>query len=310
MTTTATFSRALKVVGIVFLASRIAHEQQCQITSPLPIPITIQGCTYNSNLPGGSTSYIQNASSLQIGATGYPDFLYVGSSATIPALSVPTLTSGDCVQAGTNGLLTSASGACGSGSGGGSSVYPATSTASFPFGLSASTVTVSTMTIGSVMLESSFDNTGGNPANTLLIMPLVDNSKSIRFLFSDTLNAMSFDSQNDRIGFFTTTPSKKFYVNDNIVSAGQLIGQSGLAVPTGDGSFSFQGKVTLASGSAVVTNAIVDSTFLIYLTIQSPSGTVGSVYVSSVTANTTFNILSTSNADNSTVAWLMVGSND
>lgn len=37
----------------------------------------------NGNLPGGSTSYIQNRNTLQSGATAYPDYLHVGSSATI-----------------------------------------------------------------------------------------------------------------------------------------------------------------------------------------------------------------------------------
>lgn len=42
----------------------------------------------------GSTNYIQNRNTLQSGATAYPSFLYIGSSATIPTLSVPTLLTG------------------------------------------------------------------------------------------------------------------------------------------------------------------------------------------------------------------------
>lgn len=37
----------------------------------------------STTLPSGSTNYIQNTSSLQAGATAYPDFIYVGSSMTV-----------------------------------------------------------------------------------------------------------------------------------------------------------------------------------------------------------------------------------
>lgn len=42
--------------------------------------------TASSSITSGSTNYIQNRSSLQSGATAYPSFLYVGSSASIPSL--------------------------------------------------------------------------------------------------------------------------------------------------------------------------------------------------------------------------------
>lgn len=43
-----------------------------------------------STVSPGSTNYIQNIATLQSGATGYPDYLYVGSSASIPSLTVAT----------------------------------------------------------------------------------------------------------------------------------------------------------------------------------------------------------------------------
>jgi hypothetical protein len=276
------------------------ESQPCQITSPLPIPITIQGCNYNANLPGGSTSYIQNSSTLQAGATAYPDFIYTGTSLTSPIINDSGLTSGMCVQAGTNGILTSAAAACGSGGGGGFSVYPATSTIYAPSGIN-----VSTITIGSVQLQSSYDTTA--PAtNTLIFRPIVDQQRIIRFLDSSGDNLIDIDSNSRRIGFFTPSPDTSIEMNGNVHIDGQMRTDSGIKMTSSNGSFSFQGSVVMTSGSAVVTNAIVDSTYSIYLTIQSPSGVVGSVYVSSVTANTTFNILSTSAADNSTVGWLMV----
>lgn len=191
-------------------------------------------------------------------------------------------------------------------SGGGGGVYPATTTASFPFGLSASTITVSTMSVGDVMFEKNYDSTSGTPMYTLIIEPQFDNARAIRVLFPDGTNAMTLDAQNKRWGFFTTTPASGMELNSNVKIDGTARIESGIRIPTTAGAFSFQGTATLASGSAVVTNAIIDNTWSIYLTNQSPSGTVGALYVSSITANTTFNVLSTNAGDNSTFSWLMV----
>lgn len=79
---------------------------------------TIQNLNFSTGtiLPGGSTNYIQNRSTLQSGATAYPDFLYVGSSGTIPNFSftnargvgetVTSLTASSGTFTG-NGVLTS-----------------------------------------------------------------------------------------------------------------------------------------------------------------------------------------------------------
>ncbi len=66
------------------------------------------------------------------------------------------------------------------------------------------------------------------------------------------------------------------------------------------------GTATLSSGTAVVNNASVAADSRIYLTIQSPSGTVGVPYISARSVGTSFTITSTNGADASTVAWLMV----
>jgi len=72
-----------KLIFIIAVLACPVLADQCQITSPLPVPITISGCTYSGNLPSGSTSYIQNTSTLQSGSTAYPSFVYVGSSETV-----------------------------------------------------------------------------------------------------------------------------------------------------------------------------------------------------------------------------------
>lgn len=49
----------------------IARAEQCQITSPLPVPVLLSGCTYSGSLPDDSTSYIRNTETLQSGTTFY-----------------------------------------------------------------------------------------------------------------------------------------------------------------------------------------------------------------------------------------------
>jgi len=85
----------------------------------------------------------------------------------------------------------------------------------------------------------------------------------------------------------------------NITTAG-----NGLAIS--HGSNCKLGTSTLSSGSVVVSNTAVTSNSVIFLTTQSPSGTVGYAYISTKTAGTSFTIASTSASDNSTVAWMIV----
>ena len=83
MTITRIFSQIPRTFFFVLLCAPL-FAQQCQITSPLPIPITISGCQYNPTLPGGSTSYIQHTNSLQSGAT------FSVSSGTVAGQLSPT----------------------------------------------------------------------------------------------------------------------------------------------------------------------------------------------------------------------------
>lgn len=67
------------------------------------------------------------------------------------------------------------------------------------------------------------------------------------------------------------------------------------------------GRATLVGGTAFVNNNVIANGTCIFLTIEVPSGTVGSVYISSRTPGLGFTITSTSALDTSTVAWLCVG---
>lgn len=91
------------------------------------------------NNPSGTEIFNVNTSSVSaIGATG----LGVTYGAIVGSMTVSNLTSGQCVQAGTGGLLTVSGSACGSGSGGGGyAVESATVTFNLAKGTIVSTVT-------------------------------------------------------------------------------------------------------------------------------------------------------------------------
>lgn len=113
----------------------------CGASRCAPLPRAAYGgtsesySTLNNNL--GTEVMRVNFSSISIsGVSG----LNVSYGAIVGSMTVSNLTSGQCVQAGTGGLLTVSGSACGTG-GGGVTVYPASATASFPFGFSSSTET-------------------------------------------------------------------------------------------------------------------------------------------------------------------------
>jgi hypothetical protein len=84
-----------------------------------------------------------------------------------------------------------------------------------------------------------------------------------------------------------------------------LAGTPALKVP--EGSNACMGTATLNGTTAVaVATTAVDSNTRVFLTIQTPGGTVGAPYVSSITAGTGFGVKSTSGSDTSTVAWMLV----
>lgn len=101
---------------------------------------------------GTTNSSVVNGIAIGAGATVLTNNTAVigGSSNTASAINlivtsvtVAGLPSGQCVQTASGGLLSVTGSACGSGGGSsGVTVYPATATASFPFGLSASTVSL------------------------------------------------------------------------------------------------------------------------------------------------------------------------
>ena len=121
---------------LIPLLSLPALADQCQITSPLPMPITISGCTYSGNLPGNSTSYIQNT----LSPSTTSQMFSVQTSSTSQGEYLSYISGTQCLEE-VNGETVGTGLACGSGGGGGSGIVsPGTFTWTNAFGIQASTV--------------------------------------------------------------------------------------------------------------------------------------------------------------------------
>lgn len=103
------------------------------------------------------------------------------------------------------------------------------------------------------------------------------------------------------VGIGTEDPDYRLAIDGGIAI---LDNNSGLHIS--EGLNSTIGSVTLVGGTAVATTTHVTADSRIFLTIQSPGGTVGSVYVSSRVPGASFTISSTSGTDTSTVAWVII----
>jgi hypothetical protein len=78
---------------------------------------------------------------------------------------------------------------------------------------------------------------------------------------------------------------------------------AGAGMKVAEGSNARQGIATLVAGTVTVANTSAVSNSRIFLTIQTPGGTVGSVYVSAFSPGVSFTITSTSSLDTSIVAY-------
>jgi hypothetical protein len=80
---------------------------------------------------------------------------------------------------------------------------------------------------------------------------------------------------------------------------------SGLKIK--EGANGTMGVSTLSAGTTTVATTAVTANSRILLTIQSPGGTVGSIYIASRITGVSFVVQSTSGSDSSTFMWLIVG---
>jgi hypothetical protein len=108
------------------------------------------------------------------------------------------------------------------------------------------------------------------------------------------------------VGIGTSTPNVTLTVNGQ-VSANNTATFNTLAIKDlSTTSNATMGVSALVAGSATITTTAVQSNSRIFLTTQIPGGTVGSPYVFSRIAGTSFTIKSTSGTDTSNVAWFIV----
>lgn len=116
MKKTGLFFKDFKSFSALFLSvffCGIAHAEQCQITSPLPVPVLLTGCTYSGALPPNSTSYIQNT----LTPTTTTQLETVEISSVTQSLDLPYLAPNLCLHTSTGGFVTTSAGDCGAGNG-------------------------------------------------------------------------------------------------------------------------------------------------------------------------------------------------
>lgn len=163
------------------------------ITGLINATSDITGTIPDSNLPSNlvHTNVQETISSSKIFTSSQTfNFGLTTSSAT-----VSNLTAGNCVQAGTNGLLTTAGLPCGSGSGG-TTVYNATATAGFPFGLSVTTLTVTqTVNFNSVGNINFNANTNLNISSGATFNSLANSSTTFKGIFLDSTSSAGTSGQ-------------------------------------------------------------------------------------------------------------------
>lgn len=209
-------AKVLKCLSLLVLLAGVAGAQACQITSPLPIPITIQGCTYSTSV-----------SSLTVST------LTVTSSMTVQNITI----NGTCTGSG-----------CGT-SGGGYALEPSTITPNLAKGFLASTGTVTyNLNVGS-MTGAGLTSCSGtsnavswNNATSLFGCNTITGSGGGASTLAVQQNAVNITSPTVAINF-VSPPFKVAQVNG---STSQV---------TLDGSsVTLQGTVTAASLGALTAN--------------------------------------------------------
>lgn len=143
------------------------------------------------------------------------------------------------------------------------------------------------------------DNTAGQ------VWEFFNNSGGAFGVYDDT-----HSQQPISIGSNITNQLNMFAFFTYVVNAHLAVNTAGFGLYVKEGSNAKQGTAVLNGTTAVVvSNTSVTANSRIFLTVNSPSGTVGSPYVSAISANTSFSIKSTSASDASTVAYEIFESN-
>jgi len=81
---------------------------------------------------------------------------------------------------------------------------------------------------------------------------------------------------------------------------------AGKGVRIEEGANARMGVATLVAGTVTVPNTSVTASSRAFLSVQTAGGTVGAIALANVVAGTSFDIVSTSALDTSTVAWVLI----
>lgn len=119
-----------------------------------------------------------------------------------------------------------------------------------------------------------------------------------------TFSIYSFPLGFNAVNINHVTGYASFY--SKVKSAGIVLNPVGSGISIKEGTNATMGAVSLINGTATVSTTKVSSSSRIFLTIQQPGGTVGTPYISAMTAGSSFTITSTSSTDTSLVAWLII----
>ena len=130
----------------------------------------------------------------------------------------------------------------------------------------------------------------GSTANALLI----NNSSTTNLIVLGTLDDSKFTIGNTAL---TTTTMSSLPLHFETLGQG---------LSFAEGTNAIMGQVTLVAGSKVVSTTKVTADSRIILTNNASSGTPGFLYVSARVVSTSFTITSSSGADTSNVAWLIL----
>jgi filamentous hemagglutinin family protein len=108
---------------------------------------------------------------------------------------------------------------------------------------------------------------------------------------------------NNNVGIDTTTPGYKLDVSGDIG-----IGTLGKTLRIATGTNASKGTGTLAGGSVTINTNAVSSISDVFITDTGGGANIGSLYVSAVSANTSFTVSSTNGLDVSTFNWVLIKS--
>lgn len=167
---------------------------------------------------------------------------------------------------------------------------------------------------GDILISPSNASGGGTKGNVALLTTTVPTWNSGSNIFY-VANRAAAPTDNPTSGYYMWGESGDATIRSSgggitsIGTAGVSMQVAGQGLLVKEGTNATLGSATLTAGAVTISTTKVTANSRIFVTIQSPSGTLGTVYVSARTAGTSFTIASTSALDTSVVAWFIVEPN-